>query len=272
MKSLSSAVFLVALAFGQANPAPSAVPAQSGSVEQDSGRKAKVLLDQMIQALGGEAYLNIQDISFEGHTFSFHLGLPDGVGVVFWRFYRYPDRERIEYTKQRDIVYVYRGDKGFEKTYKGTRWDDPKNVSDYLRRRENSLDWVLRKWLSQPGTALFYEGHAVAAQKDTEQVSVMNASNQSVTLYIDTKTHLPVKKSYSWRDPADKQRDSEDEVYGNYRLVQGIMTPFDVTRYYNGDMANQRFFKSVSYNQGLSDALFSADVTYDPNVAPKPKN
>ena len=111
---------------------------------------------------------------------------------------------------------------------------------------------------------------AVAAQKDTEQVSVMNGNNQSVTLYIDVKTHLPVKKSYSWRDPTDKQRNFEDEVYDNYRLVQGIMTPFDVTRFYNGDMSNQRFLKTVSYNQGLSDNLFNADVTYDPYaVTPK---
>ena len=105
--------------------------------------------------------------------------------MLFWRFYKFPDRDRVELTKKRDVVYVYRGDKGFEITYKGTRTDDPKAVSDYLRRREYSLDWVIRKWLSQPGIALFYEGHTIAAQKDTEQVTIMTASNQSVTLYID---------------------------------------------------------------------------------------
>ena len=30
------------------------------------------------------------------------------------------------------------------------------------------------------------------------------------------------------------------------------MTPFSVTRFYNGDMSNQRFLNSVSYNKGLS--------------------
>jgi hypothetical protein len=162
---------------------------------------------------------------------------------------------------------VYRGDQGFEITYKGTRSDEPKSVADYLRRRECSLDWVIRKWLPQPGIALFYEGHTVAAQKDTEQISVMTASNQSVTLYIDTSTHLPVKKTYSWRDPTDKERNIEDEVYDNYRPVQGIMTPFSVTRFYNGDMSNQRFMNSVSYNKGLSESMFNAGVTYDPYKA-----
>ena len=261
MKSLLSAVFLAALAYGQAN-----TPAPSIPVDQENVRKAKTLLDQMIQALGGDAYLHIQDVSQEGRTYGFHMGESEGVGVVFWRFYRFPDRERVEITKKRDIVYVYRGDKGFEITYKGTRSDDPKAVSDYLRRREFSLDWVLRKWLTQPGTALFYEGHTVAAQKDTEQVTMVNASNQSVTLYIDAKTLLPVKKSFSWRDPTDKQRNYEDEVYDNYRAVQGVMTPFGVTRFYNGDMSGQRFLNSVSYNKGLSDSMFAADVTYDPNL------
>jgi hypothetical protein len=38
------------------------------------------------------------------------------------------------------------------------------------------------------------------------------------------------------------------------------MTPFSVTRYYNGDMSNQRFLTSVSYNKGLSDSLFDPEA------------
>jgi hypothetical protein len=270
MKYLLSAVFLVALPFGQTDTSAPVTSVQSIPVDQENVRKAKALLDQMIQALGGQSYLNLQDISQEGRSYSFHLGLPDGVGVLFWRFYKFPDRERVELTKKRDVAYVYRGDKGFEITYKGTRSDDPKAVNDYLRRREYSLDWVIRKWLPQAGIALFYEGHTVAAQKDTDQITIMDLSNRSVTLYLDAKTHLPVKKTFSWRDPTDKQRDVEDEVFDNYRPVQGVMTPLSVTRFYNGDMSNQRFLNSVTYNKGLSDSMFAADVTYDPyQTAPR---
>ena len=66
-----------------------------------------------------------------------------------------------------------------------------------------------------------------------------------------------MKKTFSWRDPTDQQRNVEDEVYDNYRVVQGIPTPYTVTRYYNGDMSNQRFITSVSYNQGISDSQFA---------------
>src|ERR1700722_578856 len=270
MKYLLCAVLSTWFAFGQTSNSAPAAAGQPISVDQENARKAKTLVDQMIQALGGNAYLNVEDISQEGRSYGFHLGQSEGVGTLFWRFYKFPDKDRIELTKKRDVAYVYRGDQGFEITYKGTRSDEPKTVTDYLRRREYSLDWVIRKWLPEPGTALFYEGHTVAAQKDAEQVTIMTSSNQSVTLYLDSSSHLPVKKTYSWRDPSDKQRNIEDEIYDNYRPVQGIMTPFSVTRFYNGDMSNQRFFNSVSYNKGLADSMFAADITYDPyKAAPK---
>ena len=106
---------------------------------------------------------------------------------------------------------------------------------------------------------------SVAAEKDTQQVSLVNARNESVTLYFDSTTHLPVKKSFSWRDPTDNERNIEEDVYDNYKPVEGIMTPFSVTRFYNGDMAGQRFLNSVHYNTGLNDSLFNVRVTYDAN-------
>jgi len=266
MKYVLLLFLLSAVAFAQANPSAPAIP-----TDQENANKAKALINRMIEALGGQAYLGIQDISQEGRTYAFHHGRPEGVGVLFWRFYKYPDKDRLELTKKRDVIYIYRGDEGFEITYKGTRSDDPKAVNDYLRRRQYSLDWVLREWLNEPGIALFYEGSTVAAQKDTQQVTIMNARDQGVTLNIDSNTHLPVKKSFSWRDPTDRERNIEEEVYDNYRPVQGIMTPFSVTRFYNGDMSNQRFINTVTYNKGLSDSLFEASITYDPNKQPVKK-
>src|ERR1700685_4101827 len=145
MKYLLSAFLLTALPFGQANAnaAAHSTAAQSIPVDQENARKAKTLLDQMVEALGGNTYLNIEDVSQEGRTYSFHLGESEGTGVLYWCFYKFHARDRIELTKKRDVVYVYRGDQGFEITYKGTRSDEPKSVSDYLRRREYSLAWVL---------------------------------------------------------------------------------------------------------------------------------
>jgi hypothetical protein len=253
MKISLSILVLATLALGQTETAP---PSQSIPVDQENVRKARVVLDQSIRALGGQAYLNIRDVSQEGRTYSFYHGRPNSLGIVFWRFYKFPDKDRIELTKKRDVIYVHNGEKGYEITFKGTRAEEPKDLTEFLRRRHFSLDWVLRKWLLEPGVALFYEGQTVTEGKTVEQVTVMNAHNEGVTLFVDTADHLPVKKSYSWRDATDQQRNVEDEVYDNYRDVQGIPTPFTVTRFYNGDMSGQRFLTAVTYNQGISDSLF----------------
>jgi hypothetical protein len=257
-------LLLVTAAFGQAATPQPAPPGPAIPVQQENARKAQALLAQAIQALGGQAYLSIQDVSQQGRTYSFHLGIPNSLGVQFWHFYKYPDKDRTELTKKRDVVYIENGDRGYEVTYKGTRQADPKDLADFLRRRRYALDWVLRHWLHEPGVALFYDGPAVAAEKSTERVTIMNTHDQAVILYLDTDTHLPVKKTFSWRDPTDRQRNVEDEVFDNYRPVQGIMTPFSITRFYNGDMSNQRFLTSVSFNQGLSDSLFQASVPSRP--------
>jgi len=260
------------LAFAQSgNPASdsSSTSSQSIPVDQENARKAKALLDQMIQALGGQAYLNIQDISQQGRAYSFYHGQANSVGTLFWRYYKYPDKERIELTKQRDVSYVYNGDKGFEITYKGSALQDQKVLADYLRRREHSLDWVIRKWLNEPGIALFYDGSSVAGEKPAEQVTILNAKNDSVTLFIDSANHLPLKKSYTWRDPTDKLRSNEEEVFDGYRMVQGVNTPFSVTRYLNGDMSNQRFLNTVTYNTGVNESLFITSATYDPSKPQK---
>jgi hypothetical protein len=101
-------------------------------------------------------------------------------------------------------------------------------------------------------------------------VTLINSKNESVTLYFDVDTHLPVKKSFEWRDPVDRQKNLEDEVYENYRSVSGIMAPYNVTRYFNGDMANQRFLNSVTINQGLDQAMFDPNSGYNPNKPVKP--
>jgi hypothetical protein len=250
------------------NPSSSVESGSALPVDLENARKAKSLLDQAIQALGGQAYLNIHDLQMTGRTYSFHHGQPTSNGIQFWRFIEYPDKDRIELTKQRDVAELYNGNKGFEITYKGPHPMEEKDITDYLRRRRFSLETVLRTWVGDSTVALFYEGNAIAAEHPALQVSLINSKNESVTLYLEVDTHLPIKKKFSWRDPADKQHNLEEEIYDNYRPVQGIMTPYDVARYFNGDISNQRFLNSAAYNQGLDPAMFDANSGYNPNKQP----
>src|SRR5258706_747210 len=235
--------------------------------DQENSRKARALLDQAIQALGGQAYFNVHDLQQEGRTYSFHHGQPTSNGVLFWRFVEYPDKERIELTKQRDVAYVYTGDRGYEITYKGSHAVEKKDLEDYLRHRRVSLETVLRSWINDPGVALFFDGNALAGNLPAQRITLINSKNDAVSLFFDIDTHLPIKKSYTWRDPVHRQRNVEEEIYDNYRLVQGVMIPWGFTRYFNGDMQTQRFASSVRINQGPNEAMFDPNSGYDPNKA-----
>jgi hypothetical protein len=257
------------VAAAQSNPQPPAEKAQSVSADRgndlENSRKARALLDQGIQALGGQAYLTIHDEEQEGRTYSFHHGEPTSNGVLFWRFLEFPDKERIEVTKQRDIAYLYTGDKGFEITFKGAHAVEKKDLEEYLRHRKFSLDTILRTWTNDPTVAFFYDGNALAGNLPAERITLINSKNEAISLFFDLDTHLPLKKSYTWRDPVDKERDVEEEIFDNYRQVQGVMIAWGFTRYFNGDMQSQRFASAVHINQGLNPAMFDPNSGYDPN-------
>jgi hypothetical protein len=262
---------------GQANAqtsAPPVAPAEPQSqpipsADLASARKAHALLEQAIQALGGDAYLNARNMQQQGRTYSFFHGRPNSDGLLFWRFVEYPDKERIEVTQERDVAYLYVGNKGYELTYKGPRAVETKDMEDYLRRRKFSLETLLHNWINDPTVALFYDGNALAGNLPADQITLIDSKNEAVDLFLDIDTHLPLKKSYSWRDPVDRQRNVEEEIYDNFRVVDGINTPYGFTRFFNGDMQAQRFVTGVQYNQQLDETMFDPNSKYNPNKPAK---
>jgi hypothetical protein len=266
MKKLLTLLLLISVsAIAQSNSTPAApnAPAQSANATQEpSARKARQLLDQMISALGGDAWLNYKSFSQQGRSYGFYHGKPTTAGTLYWRFYEYPDKERRELTKQRDIVYIYTGNSGYEKTYKGTSAEEAKVVQEVVRRRQHSLEVVVREWLKDPQTVLFYDGQTVADQQLVDVVTLLNKDNDQLSIGIDINTRLPINKRYFWRDE-DKYKVEDETIYGNYRKVQGIETPYTVTNKRDGEIISQSFLIHAEYNEVYAPGFFDASVTYD---------
>ena len=51
---------------------------------------------------------------------------------MFWSFTEFPDKERVELTKERDIAELYVGTKGWEITYKGATSASNKKISTII--------------------------------------------------------------------------------------------------------------------------------------------
>ncbi len=284
-------VIFLLCALGAAQIAPPQPAAPSPAVnlnDSDNARKARAVLDQTIQALGGQPYLAYENKEETGRYYPLYHGRTQSTGIPYNYYIQYPDKDRFEVirlkdihvipgqidiggvkSKKPDLVLIHNGDKGYETTFKGTAAQDREDLENYLRRRHHSLEHVFRLWIRDPNVALFYEGQSVVDGKECEGVTLLNSQNDSVSVYLDQNTHYPVKIGYSWRDPKDKQKNVEEEVYDNYKLVQGIWTPHSITRYFNGETSQQRFVNTATYNLKLPDSMFEAAVTYDPKAPPK---
>jgi hypothetical protein len=256
MRIVALICLCVASLYGQDT---SAKPAET----QTNQQKARTLVDQMIHALGGQAYLTAEDYYAEGRSGSFHNESLVGT-TLFYRFWKWPDKDRTEVTKQRDIVQLYVGDQTYEITYKGIRPLDPQKderLRQEVIRRHYTLENVLRNWLKEPGILLLDEGPSISEGHMAEKLTIINSKDESVTILVDPETHLPLEKRFSTRDPRYRERDEEALIYGDWKVFQGINTPRMTVTKRNGETISQQIILNITYNIHPADALF------DPSVA-----
>jgi len=225
-----------------------------------NARQARTALDAMVQALGGEAWLTMKNQTRQGRVAAFYQGKPSGATTLYWEFHSWPDNDRIEYTKHRDVVQFYTGREGWEVTYKGKKALPADQVEDYLRRRDHSLETAVKVWMKEPQTILIHEGQHLAARHLADQVTLISKENESITILMDTQTHLPLRRTFQWRDPLYKDKNLDAEEYDDYHTVDGFPTPFMITRFKNDEMISQRFVNRTAYNQTLDSDIWSADA------------
>ena len=90
--------------------APHVSLAQTPSPEdaaQKNADQARAALDAMVKALGGQAWLNMKNQVQQDHLAAFFQGNPDLGTTEFFDYHQWPDHDRIEVTKHRDVVEFY---------------------------------------------------------------------------------------------------------------------------------------------------------------------
>jgi len=121
-------------------------------------KKARATLDAMVAALGGQRWLTLTNTMQQGRTSGFYLGKPTGMTAEFYEIQKFPDQTRTELGKKRDVVEIISGDQAWEVTYKGKKEIPKDQIQDVIRRRDHSLQTVMRVWLKDPRTVLIYDG------------------------------------------------------------------------------------------------------------------
>ena len=210
--------------------------------------------------MGGDAWLNIKNVVREGHIAAFFHGTPDPGTTLFWDFHTWPDHDRVEYTKHRDVVQFYEGRKGIEVTYRGAKPLPQEQVDDFMRRRDHSIELAVKVWLKDPKTILVYEGQRMSERHMADQVTLISPENESITIQTDVQTHLPLSRSFQWRDPIYKDKNTDVEQYADYHDLDGFPTPLSITRVHNDEMQRQLYIDKVHYNQDLPGEFWDINL------------
>ncbi len=110
--------------------------------------KGKQVLEQLITALGGPTYLDIRESNCDGRLAQFgHNGEMTGY-TNFKVYWRYPDKNRTDFSKKGVIVNVYNGDRGWTLDRGGVSELSTAAVADFQEQAKRDINNLLRVRLS----------------------------------------------------------------------------------------------------------------------------
>lgn len=256
--SMAAAILIAASVPARAQDGQVLLPAQSAA-------RAKALLREMIQALGGSAYLNVKDSTCKGMLGTFgHSGALSSY-ESFWDFVKLPDKDRTEFSKKRNIIQISNGNQGWTLDRGGVSPEPASEIKDNQQELQLDLDYILRFRLNEPGMIFRYIGPDVVDLKEADWVEIDDPQGHQIRIAIAKLTHLPIRKEVAMRDPVTHMRTEEVDYYSDFHTVDGVTMYFQQTRIRNGMKVFQVFYdpNGCKFNTGLSDALFTKDSLED---------
>lgn len=211
-------------------------------------------LDQMIDALGGQAFVDAKDIHTSGRFFSFTRGDLSG-SDIYADYIKFPDMERTEFGGPRyKSITINRGTQGMKvEAKKDSIEQTPGEVTEFQKSFKTSMDYVLRFVVSDKKTTIQGLGTEMIDFKRTDVVELRDPDKNRIRFYIDRESHLPVKMQVRRNDDAKLR----EEQYSNWHKFQGINTPLFLSRYMDGGKMMEIRAETAVYNSGLSDNLFT---------------
>lgn len=263
MRLMCRSVFVLVIAGSVLTFASVLANAQDGEIllPEQSAARAKSLLQEMIQTLGGSAYLNVKDSTCHGRLGSFgHSGMLSGYDV-FLDLVKLPDKDRQEMSKKRNIIYVTNGNQGWVLDRGGVSEEPADQIADHEHDLQVDLDYILRYRLNEPGMIFRYDGPDVVDLKEADWVEVDDPQGHEIRIAIARLTHLPIRKEVAMRDPVTHMRTEEVDYYSNFHTVDGVTMYFQQTRFRNGMKVFQVFYDpdGCKFNTGLADSLFTKE-------------
>ncbi|MGA8556834.1 MAG: hypothetical protein WB630_20675, partial [Candidatus Acidiferrales bacterium] len=189
--------------------------ARTGAQDQDvllpeqSAAKAKLILQQAIDALGGPAYLNVHDVTCTGRLSQFgHSGDLNGF-ETFIDYAQPPLKDRTENLPKRNIINVNDGDKGWTLDRGGVSEATITDIATFQEDIKKDIDNILRHRIHESGMIFRYGGLDVVDYQEADWVELVDSENRTFRVAIARNTHLPIRKVVDTRNANTRMRTEE---------------------------------------------------------------
>ncbi len=258
---------LVAVAFAQQNP---------DTMDLDANKaKARQLLQQSIRALGGGLYRDQSESDCEGRVAQFDRNggtLGYSMMRTYWHF---PDKNRTEYVvkttkgglfavlwgnlpvKGGEFIQLFDGDKGWTMDRSGVNEADPTVVEEFQSALKRQLRNLLLNRANEDGVFLYYAGIGVSDMHEVDWIDFTDRDDRKIRLALDHESHLPLRTVAITTNEEMRDKDEDVTIYSNYKELQGVQTPMQISREHNGRRTHQIFYNSCSNAPSLPPDFFT---------------
>ena len=250
MKNIGT--LFLSLALGAANPAETA------------HERGKRVVNEALQAVGGKAYLAMEDRVESGRAYSFYRQELQGLSIakIYTRYVTpVPGkpcvRERQNFGKDESAGVLFNQQGAWEFNYHGARQLEPKRVDNWREGTVRNIFYILRQRLDEPAMDFYSRGGDLYENLPVEIVDITDADGATVTVYFSVSSKLPLRQLFKRRNPEYKDFDTEETLFARYRNAGGgVMWPHSIRRLRNGDKIYEINSESVEINRNLRDDVF----------------
>lgn len=264
--------FLLALAAWAQNPDTIA--------PEESTARAKRILAQTVEAMGGPAYLSVTSRRCEGRRALIgHGGELNGY-IAFKDAWVYPDEARIDYiahgrhtllgyligvqdlemTNGGEVITLFAKNHGWVMDRGGVSDMPDSTLTQFQDTVRQSVDNLLRLRSKEPGTNFRWGGMDTVDLHPVDWVEITDANGQMIRIAIDHSTHFPVRSVTVTQDEEMGLPREDVIIYTNYLPMGGVQMPMRVSRERNGRPTAQFYYNECYPNPGLPADYFTREA------------
>lgn len=231
-------------------------------------QRGKKIVDQAVEALGGNAFLTMEDRTEAGRAYSYYHDQISGLSIakIYTRYITVApnktgelqgQRERQAFGKNEDSAVLFTEDGGWEISWRGAKELPKDRVDRYRESLLRNVFYLFRQRLHEPGMIFEFRGSDVWENLPVDIVDITDSEDRLITVYFHQSTHLPVRQLYRRKNAETKEQDEESTLFARYQETAGVQWPHQIRRERNGEKVYEIFAESVKINKDLTDELFS---------------